>query len=244
MPLFSKTITDFWQAIMLGEDILYQDDVFTITTNTRLEQDERVMVLETSDGRVMAVLTPEMAEKAGLYHQEKMSESIFRQKLNQANMTLHGADYIFYFPDTKKRQLLQEHSGNMQRQLTEKQDGEIFSAFQASASEQDLDNAYVELGHWLVFGAFDEQNRLVSAASMYPWNDSQLADMGVLTLESFRSKGYARKVVRAISQHACTQGYEPQFRCQLDNLASAALAKAAGLTLFGKWEVISPDSVS
>ncbi len=36
MPLFSKTITDFWQAMMLGEDILYQDDVFTIITNTRL----------------------------------------------------------------------------------------------------------------------------------------------------------------------------------------------------------------
>ncbi|KLU15756.1 MULTISPECIES: GNAT family N-acetyltransferase [Xenorhabdus] len=243
MPLFSKTITDFWQALMLGEDILYKDDVFTIITNARLEQNDRVMVLEISDGRVMAVLTPEMAEKAGLYHQEKMSESIFRQKLNQANITLHGADYIFYFPETEKRQLLQENSGK-QRQLMEEQDGEIFSAFQALASEQDLDNAYVELDHWSVFGAFDEKNHLVSAASMYPWNGSQLADMGVLTLESFRSQGYARKVVRAISQHACAQGYEPQFRCQLDNLASAALAKAAGLTLFGKWEIISPDSVN
>ncbi|CAM3783059.1 GNAT family N-acetyltransferase [Xenorhabdus thuongxuanensis] len=244
MPLFSKAITDFWQALLLGENTLYKDNVFTVATNTSLEQDNRVMVLETSNSRVMAVLAPELAEKADLYHQEKMSESIFRQKLNEANITLHGADYIFYFPETEKSQLLQENPDNMQRQLTEEKDGEVFSAFQASASEQDLDNAYVELDHWAVFGSFDEQNRLVSAASMYPWNDSQLADMGVLTLESFRSKGYARKVVRAISQYACAQGYEPQFRCQLDNPASAALAKAAGLTLFGKWEVISPDSVN
>ena len=48
--------------------------------------------------------------------------------------------------------------------------------------------------------------------------------------------------MRAISRYACEQGYEPQYRCQTDNLASVALAKTAGLTLFGTWEVISPDS--
>nr|WP_244183506.1 GNAT family N-acetyltransferase [Xenorhabdus kozodoii] len=81
----------------------------------------------------------------------------------------------------------------------------------------------------MVFGAF-EQNRLISAASMYPWEEAPIADLGVLTLVPFRGKGYASKVVRSISQYACTQGYEPQYRCQLDNQASVALAKAAGLT--------------
>lgn len=71
----------------------------------------------------------------------------------------------------------------------------------------------------------------------YPWEDNaQIADLGVLTLTPFRGKGHARKVVRSISKYARDQGYEPQYRCQLDNLASTALAKAAGLTLFGKWE--------
>lgn len=78
------------------------------------------------------------------------------------------------------------------RQLTE-QDDAIFSAFESSASEQDLDDAYVELDHWAVFGSF-EQNRLVCAASMYPWGeDVQIADLGILTLSAYRGKGHARK---------------------------------------------------
>ncbi|WP_232699141.1 GNAT family N-acetyltransferase [Brevibacillus daliensis] len=135
---------------------------------------------------------------------------------------------------------VQENLEGDLRRLTE-QDDAVFSEFQSSASEQDLDDAYVELDHWAVFGSF-EQNRLVSAASMYPWENAQIADLGVLTLTSFRGKGHARKVMRSISKYACDLGYEPQYRCQLDNQSSTSLAKAAGLTLFGKWEVISPDS--
>ena len=136
--------------------------------------------------------------------------------------------------------MLQENSEDGLRQLTE-QDDAVFSEFQSSASKQDLDEAYVELDHWAVFGSF-EQNRLVSAASVYPWGKAQIADIGILTLSPFRGKGHARKVVRSISKYVYDQGYEPQYRCSLDNHASASLAKASGFTLYGKWEVISPDS--
>lgn len=198
------------------------------------------MVLETFDGQVMAVLTPTLADKLDLYQRQDLSELIFRQKLNEAGITLHGADYLFYFSEADKNVLLQEKIEGALRRLTE-QDGAVFSEFQSLTSEQDLDDAYVELDHWAVFGSF-EQNRLVSAASMYPWENTQIADLGVLTLTSYRGKGHARKVVRSISKYACDQGYEPQYRCQIDNQASTLLAKASGLTLFGKWEVISPDS--
>ncbi|MFE7039643.1 GNAT family N-acetyltransferase, partial [Streptomyces atratus] len=88
------------------------------------------------------------------------------------------------------------------------QDEEVFAAFQASASEQDMDDAYVELAHRAVSGAFEDE-RLVRAASMYPWDDSTVADLGVLTLPSFRGQGHARRVVRAICRHAAGQGHEP-----------------------------------
>jgi len=242
MHLLSQTITDFWQASFLNGNVLYSDEVFTVAINPDLSEDRRVMVLETSDGRVMAVLTPALADKLGLYQLQDLSEPTFRRKLNEAGVTLHGADYLFYFSEADKNVLLQENLEGVLRRLTE-QDDAIFSEFQSSASEQDLDDAYVELDHWAVFGSF-EQNRLVSAASMYPWENAQIADLGVLTLTPFRGKGHARKVVRSISKYACDQGYEPQYRCQLDNQASTLLAKAAGLTLFGKWEVISPDSTN
>lgn len=241
MPLFSQTITDFWQSQFLNGDVLYSDEVFTVTINPDLSEDSRVMVLETTDDRVMVVLTPEMADKLHLSKGQELSEQDFRQKLNEAGIILHGADYLFYFSEAEKNILLQERLEGSLRQLTE-QDDAIFSEFESSASEQDLDDAYVELDHWAVFGSFEE-NRLVCAASMYPWEeDVQIADLGVLTLTPFRGRGHARKVVRSICKYAFEQGYEPQYRCQLDNEASTLLAKATGLTLFGKWDIISPDS--
>lgn len=240
MTLLSQTITEFWQEQFLNGDILYSDDVFTVTINPNLSEERRVMVLETSDGRILAVLTPAMADKLGLYQLKDLSKQTFHQKLNEAGVTLHGADNIFYFSEADKNILLQENLKGSIRQLTE-QDDAVFSEFESSASEQDLDDAYVELDHWAVFGSF-EQNRLVSAASMYPWMNAKIADLGVLTLESFRGKGHAGKVVRSICKYAIEQGYEPQYRCQLDNQASIFLAKAAGLTPFGKWDIISPDS--
>jgi predicted GNAT family acetyltransferase len=78
---------------------------------------------------------------------------------------------------------------------------------------------------------------------MYPWAGKMIADVGVLTLPPFRGNGHARRVVRAISAHALAHGYEPQYRCQLDNVASAALARAAGLALYGEWDVISSETV-
>lgn len=240
MPLFSQTITDYWKSQFLNGDVIYRDENFTVTINPDLSEDSRVMVLEITDGRVLAVLTPEMVDKLDLSKGQELSELVFRQKLNEAGVALHGADYLFYFSEVEKNVLLQESLEGTLRQLTE-QDDAIFSEFVSSASEQDLDDAYVELDHWAVFGSF-EQNSLVCAASMYPWKeDVQIADLGVLTLTIFRGKGHARKVVRSICKYAFEQGYEPQYRCQLDNEASTVLAKAAGLTLFGKWDVISPD---
>ncbi|TQR37019.1 GNAT family N-acetyltransferase [Lysinibacillus sphaericus] len=240
MLLFSQTITDFWESQFLNGDVIYNDGIFTVTINHDLSEDSRVMVLETADGRVLAVLTPEMAEELNLSKGQELSELAFRKKLNEGGVTLHGADYLFYFSEAEKSILLQENLEDTVRQLTE-QDDAIFSEFESSATEQDLDDAFVELAHWAAFGSF-EHNRLVCASSIYPWEeDVQIADLGVLTLAAFRGKGHARKVVRSICKYAYEKGYEPQYRCQLDNEASTFLASVAGLTLFGKWDVISPN---
>lgn len=242
MPIFSEKIAAFWREPFENGEVLFHDEVFMLTINPDLSDDSRVMVLTMADGKVMAVLTPTMADKAGLTQQAKLTEALFRQKLKETGVTMHGADYLFYFTEADKNALLHEAVEGDLRQLTE-QDHAVFAEFQASASEQDLDDAYVELDHWAVFGSF-ERNRLVSAASMYPWMDSHIADTGVLTLNDYRGKGHARKVVRSISKYAYAQGYEPQYRCQLDNYASTSLAKASGLTLFGRWEVVSPNSAN
>ena len=204
MSLFSQTISDHWEALFMNGDVLYSDEVFTVIINPNLRVERRVMVLKTYDGRVMAVLTPALADKLGLSKYLNLSEETFRHKLNEAGVTLHDPSYLFYFAESNKNGLLQENSEDGLRQLTE-QDGAVFSEFQSSASKQDLDEAYVELDHWAVFGSFD-QNRLVSAASVYPWEKAQIADIGILTLSPFRGKGHARKVVRSISKYVYGAG--------------------------------------
>ena len=139
-----------------------------------------------------------------------------------------------------KAGLLEDDAPPEVRQLTE-DDRTAFAEFQAAASAADLDAAFVELDHWAAFGAF-EQGHLVCAASAYPWGGARIADIGVLSLAPFRGRGHARNVVRSLSRYALAQGYEPQYRCQLDNQASVALAGAAGLSLFGTWDVVASES--
>lgn len=182
-------------------------------------------------------MTPALADRLSLRGGTSVSEPQLRTALAEADITMHGADCLFYFTEAAKTELLQEESPAHVRQLTEA-DEDLFKAFEAASSDQDLDDAYVELDHWAVFGAI-EDDRLVAAASNYPWGGARLADTGVLTLPAYRGKGHGRAVVRALSRHAYGEGYEPQYRCQLDNHASIATAAGAGLTQFGTWEVVS-----
>lgn len=241
MPLFSSTVTSYWQATFSSGNVVLGDNGFTVAITPDLDEEGAAMVLRTADGRGMAAVTPALSEKLALSARSSLSEPVFRQMLLEAGITLHDADYLYYFAEAEKLALLEEQSAGLVRLLTV-QDAAAFAEFQSSASAEDLDAAYVELDHWTVFGAF-EDGRLVCAASMWQ-GDSRLADLGVLTLATHRGKGHARGVVRAISRYALEKEYEPQYRCQLHNHASATLAKATGMTLFGEWEPVSPASDS
>jgi hypothetical protein len=238
MPPFSPEITDFWNASFAG-DVRASADRFTVVVNPDLDEESPAMVLHTAENGVIVALSPALGAALSSAAGQVLTEATLRQGLRDAGIVLNGADNLFYFTEADKAVLLRENSGAHVRALTAK-DAAAFALFQGSASEEDLDAAYVELDHWLVYGAFDG-DRLVCAASMYPWQERQIADLGVLTLVSDRGKGHARKVVRAISRAALEKGYQPQYRCQLDNHASVALAGAVGVTLFGQWEAPSED---
>lgn len=233
MPLFSPEIIDFWNASFAG-DVLASADRFAVVVNPDHDEDSPAMVLHTAENGVIAALSPALAAALSPAVGRALTEATLRQGLRAAGIVLNGADNLFYFTEADKAVLLREDSGDHVRALTAK-DAAAFALFQRSASEEDLDAAYVELDHWLVYGAFDG-DRLVCAASMYPWQERQIADLGVLTLASDRGRGHALEVVRAISRAALERGYQPQYRCQLDNHASVALAGAVGVTLFGQWE--------
>jgi GNAT superfamily N-acetyltransferase len=229
-------ILDYWHEAFDGRSVDTEGS-FALTVVPTLNRKRPAMILEGQDGSVRAALTPELAETIGVDAAGEMTVACLRERLIGAGVVLHDPDVLFYLPDDTTPAADRSRAP---RQLTER-DRESFNAFQAEASEQDLEDAYVDLDHWAAFGCFDG-DRLVSAASAYPWENSPIADIGVLTLPEVRGKGLARAVAQAIIRFSRRQGYEPQYRSQLDNHASVALAKACGLTLFGRWTVASDAS--
>ncbi|AKC37571.1 putative acetyltransferase [Mycolicibacterium phlei] len=237
MPDFSPIITDFWHGYLGRGTVLHTDDDFQLAVYPDLDEDSRLMVLKTVDGKTSVTLVPELAERAGIDGAQTLSEPSYWGSLDNVGIAMHGADNLFYFTNDARDALVAEVPTGDVRQLTA-DDKAIFSAFESVASAEDLDNAQVELGHWAVFGSFDN-GRLVAVSSIYQWEGAAIMDLGVLTLPIFRGRGHARQLVRAVFRYACARGYEPQYRCQVDNAASSALARAAGLTLFGTLDVIA-----
>lgn len=237
MPTFSAAVRAFWDAPLVRGEVLHRAGGLTIVSDPALPHDRRVTITSTGDVTTVA-LSPAIA--ARVLVRPIRHEAELREALADADVLLHPADALFYFTRAGKAELQREPAQPSVRRLVE-QDRDAFVAFASAAPAQDLDDAYVELDHWAVFGAFREQ-QLVCAASMYPWSTSDFADLGVLTLPEFRGQGVARAVVRESFRYADSQDLEPQYRCQLDNAASRALAVSAGLTWYANWEVVSPES--
>jgi RimJ/RimL family protein N-acetyltransferase len=242
VPEFAPVVTDYWAATFSGKP-LHSNECLTITVNPHLGDDERVTILRTADDdHVLIAVNPAVADVLAkdIAALGNPTETEARAALAARGIALNGADNVFYLSDSAVDDILSDTESPRVRKLTDA-DADIFASFKAAVSEEDWDSAYVELDHWAVFGAFDDDGGLVSIGSMYPWDDEfPLADIGVLTLDSAQGCGHAKTLVRRMFRYALTEGYEPQYRCQLDNAASAGLAAGLGLQLFGQWEIVIP----
>ncbi len=230
-----------FSSLVLSQSIRLVDDApasgeAIVVVDPSLAENRSVSLLRVEGGPVVLSLSPARARELALSNGSRVDDAGLAARLDRAGIALTDPDHLFYLTLDAQDAIRDEVSGGGTRQL-KADDAAAFEEFTAAAPDDDLDEAFVELDHWLVFGSF-VADTLVSAASMYPWNGTQLADLGVITLPEFRGRGLGRATVRAMSATALARGYEPQYRCQLDNSASIALARAAGFTLFGKWEVI------
>ncbi|MDR6868290.1 GNAT superfamily N-acetyltransferase [Microbacterium resistens] len=246
MTMFAEAISDFWALDVRG-DVLYEDAALILLENPELEERDQIVLLWTADdGRTSVAVAPAVAQLLVpvLAEGRALTVERLREAIAGAGIVLHDADNLFYLPRDGREELLAEPDPSDIRRLGAS-DAELFSAFEAEATPEDLDDALVGLDDWAAFGVV-EDGRLVSAGSMYPFQeehgeDAILADIGVLTLARSRGAGHARRLVRAMIRFAVDAGYEPQYRCQLDNSASVALAESLGLALYGRWQVVTPD---
>lgn len=210
---FSATVTGHW--IPEGEPATGDPRSLRVVVDALLPANRSLMVLELVDGGGFVRATPERAAALGFSADDRVDLAQVRSAAAVAGIALHDPDQLFYLPVDELRQLSTEAPAEGTRRLTEA-DAQEFADFAAAAPPEGLDEAFVELDHWLVFGTVVD-DRIVAAASTYPWNGTQLADLGVLTLPSYRGNGLARRTVRALSAAVVTAGYEPQYRCRLDN---------------------------
>lgn len=232
--MFSAAVASAWPAA-IGE----VGDAFHVVVDPAQKPTRSVSLLSLADGTRTARLTPERAAELSLNAGNAIVATDLTACIEAAGLELNGADHLYFLPVAEHHAVRAESPAEGIRELTA-DDAELWARFVEEAPEDDLDDAYVELDHWLVFGAIVD-GRLVAAASMYPWDDSTLADLGVITLPEVRGQGFARATVRAMSAEALRRGHEPQYRCQLDNAASIALAASAGFALYGDWDVVATE---
>lgn len=237
MSGFSDLIHAYWKTQMLEGGIIHFDELFTLVSNPKLRESYKMMILEMANTHTMAVVTPKLAECLKLKELEQYSIASLRTAISKCQLVLHSPDYIYYLPDNAVPFSREVRDDVVIRPLSMSQDAAAFREFESSCTEEDLDGAYVSLTHWVVYGAFDGDT-LIGVSSMYLWDDTKLADLGVLILETYRDRGVATRLVQAICRDVISKGYVPQYRCQVDNEASIALAMASGFSLFGQWEAI------
>jgi GNAT superfamily N-acetyltransferase len=233
--MFSRTVTDYWLPGAVADAAATGE--YRVITDGSLPGHISLMTLETSGGGRFLTLTSAQGRCLGLTGVPTVGDSALHSALEAAGAALHGADCLFYLPVDEQAAVRAETVPGGTRQLTFA-DAEAFAEFTVTVPADDMDEASVELDHWLVLGTFAD-GRLVAAASMYPWRGTEFADIGVITLPEYRGRGLAKRTVRAISARALAEGYEPQYRCQLGNTPSASLALAAGFAQFGTWDVIA-----
>lgn len=225
----------YWQQAFGSGRCVFDDGRVSLRADPSLGE-TYVMILTRHDGTAGVAIAPALAERTGLSDTAPMPLAAVRARLAAHGIRLHDPDHLFYRASSS-----QPPNGDHSVRRLEPQDRDAFRQFRNAASAQDMDNAWVEFDHPVVFGGFDG-DRIVCAASMLRWRESPLGDLGVLTLPEARGRGLGRAVVRAIADHAVAAGLEPQYRCQTDNLASVALARSAGFESLGEWEVIrTPD---
>lgn len=228
-------VAQYWNGLFDAGIPVPTVDAFRLAINPQLAEQRRAMILVTTDGATRAAVSERVASALRFAPGgPAVSLQGLRKALQSAGIEMHAPDVIYHVGE-QGMPGVRNSSAIEVRQLVP-DDAAIFEGFMAQTPVADQDDASVELGHWATFGAFIE-SELLAVSSLYPWGGEDIADMGVLTLPRARGKGLAAALVRTMIEYAGTRGYDAQYRCQHDNVASNRLAQSLGLNAYGQWEV-------
>lgn len=235
MHRLSSAVVSYWDGLFSAGIRVPTAGGFSLVINPRLTTERRAMILVATDGSAHAAVSRCVASALGITSDGlPISLHRLRERLRATGVEMHAPDVIYHVPVGG---ISATPSGALPevRQLG-LDDAGLFDGFMEQIPQSDQDDASVEVGHWAAFGAFVD-SELLAVSSLYPWGGVAIADMGVLTMPRARGKGLAASLVRAMIEYADKRGYEAQYRCQFDNVASNGLAASLGLVAYGRWEV-------
>ena len=154
-----------------------------------------------------------------------LSADAIRQVL-PAERILSAHQGLVYHLKPSRRNLRQPDPSIVLRALRHA-DQQALSALSARCEPAEVDDAYVEATHEIVFGCHGGK-RLLSAGSAYRRNG--FLDIGVFTDPACRGRRLAPIVVAAISLECARRHWIAQYRCDLENQASRRVAEQVGFT--------------
>ncbi|MBN1968448.1 MAG: GNAT family N-acetyltransferase [Candidatus Delongbacteria bacterium] len=128
---------------------------------------------------------------------------------------------MILYPDNFKPYL----ADNFLVRKLDKSDLHYLESLKESCSEQDLDDAYIEIDHEIITGVFDN-DKLVSVSSVLDWG--AFYDVGVLTNPDYRGKGLGKASVTLLVEEIFRTDKIPLFRCNFNKLGSYGIGKALG----------------
>lgn len=105
-------------------------------------------------------------------------------------------------------------------------DAIALTTMQTACSEADRQEAAVGIDNAVVTGVFDDNQYLVSAASMFELGG--FADIGVITHPDYRGKGLGRAAVSFLVEQIIGANQIAQYRHNIQNVGSARVAEVLG----------------
>lgn len=219
-----KRVLTLWGSLLSGEPALLDRDGFVVVEDHRDFAAERRATIRTARG-TLVLAAPAEKEVAAADPAAYSADVAGRAR---------GIGLLHYFagspvsaPDPRVRLL-----GAADRPLLDE--------LQKAAGAAETEEAEVDVADPVAVGIV-ERDRLLAVASLLD-EGSDAADVGVLVDPTERRRGLGAAVVRDITERAAGSGRLVQYRCNLENEASAGLARACGFTLWGVLTIASqPD---
>lgn len=223
MNSFEKKIFQNWaDHFELSPDILQQNG--TTLVPAKKYQGENLIVLWQIGSHAIIQCDPAIADRLrGLIHSLPDSISLTGGTLREAwlnvEFTSHDIGLLYYlFPRDLPAYLppqpysLRVMAANESQAMTE---------LHAANSAEDVDEAYVEIDHPIVYGCFDGTT-LTAAASGY--ERTGFLDIGVITHPKYRRQGLGKAVTGGLCQWALDHEMIAQYRHNINNLSSKHVA--------------------